>query len=93
MPALQDCAASSVVLRGNQVPRLWDVVSARMTSVPPIDTPEEVATKAMMTCSMTPNQFEGIVDGRAFYFRARWGEWYLMLAEPGSQEASKGTHI
>lgn len=24
-----------------------------------------------------PNQVFGTIDGRAFYFRARWGEWCL----------------
>lgn len=46
-------------------------------------TSEEIAASAKMTCSMMPNQFEGIADGRAFYFRARWGGWYLRIAQPG----------
>lgn len=44
---------------------------------------EEIAAKALMTCGGMPNQFEGIVNGRAFYFRARHGSWYLRLALPG----------
>lgn len=44
---------------------------------------KEVAAQATMTCSQMPNQFEGIVDGRAFYFRARHGEWSLRIAPPG----------
>lgn len=46
-------------------------------------TSEEIAAGAVMTCYQMPNQFEGIVDGRAFYFRARHGEWSLRLAHPG----------
>lgn len=37
--------------------------------------------KLICTCSRFPNQFEGIVDGKPFYFRARHGEWYLRVNE------------
>lgn len=40
--------------------------------------------KIICTCSQFPNQFEGIVDGKPFYFRARHGEWYLSVNEDGS---------
>lgn len=36
------------------------------------------------TCRGCPNQIEGTLDdGREFYFRGRWGYWYLTVAEPG----------
>lgn len=36
------------------------------------------------TCHSMPNQFEGLIDGKPFYFRARHKEWELRIAEPGA---------
>lgn len=47
------------------------------------DDAKQAAAEATMTCDAMPNQFEGIVAGRAFYFRARWGLWRLDVAHPG----------
>lgn len=35
--------------------------------------------QATMTCSMMPNQFEGMVNGVPFYYRARHGDYSLEL--------------
>jgi hypothetical protein len=36
------------------------------------------------TCRMMPNQIEGeLDDGRPFYFRGRWGYWYLAVGSVG----------
>ena len=40
-------------------------------------TASEIANQLAMTCARFPNQFEGIVDGHHFYFRARHGGWAL----------------
>lgn len=42
--------------------------------------------KIVLTCARYPNQFEGVVDGKAFYFRARHGEWRLQVNERGAGE-------
>jgi hypothetical protein len=42
--------------------------------------------KVVCTCSRYPNQFEGVVDGKQFYFRARHGEWRLQVNERGASE-------
>lgn len=48
--------------------------------------------KIICTCSQFPNQFEGIVDGKPFYFRARHGDWYLKVNEnaQGDLEGTDG---
>jgi len=45
------------------------------------------------TCDMMPNQFEGTVNGKPFYFRARWGGWRLDVAEPGGDPIMGGETI
>jgi hypothetical protein len=40
--------------------------------------------KIACTCAKYPNQFEGIVDGKPFYFRARHDAWYLAVNENAS---------
>jgi hypothetical protein len=46
--------------------------------------------KIVCTCARFPNQFEGIVDGKPFYFRARHDEWYLQVAENGEADTLDG---
>jgi hypothetical protein len=36
----------------------------------------------------SPVQGDGEVDGRPFYFRARWNSWELDIAEPGGEPLS-----
>jgi len=33
------------------------------------------------TCDVSPVQYEGTIDGRTFYFRARWDSWTFTIAE------------
>lgn len=42
--------------------------------------------KIFCTCYSHPNQFEGVVDGKAFYFRARGGVWSLRVNERGASD-------
>lgn len=35
-----------------------------------------------------PVQGDGEIDGRPFYFRARWSSWELDIAEPGGEPLS-----
>lgn len=40
---------------------------------------DEKPDEIRCTCPMMPNQFEGRVDGKPFYFRARHGGWSLQV--------------
>ncbi len=42
------------------------------------------------TTGAAPTQFEGEVDGAAYYFRYRWGRWQLAIAET-SEDAVAAT--
>lgn len=44
--------------------------------------------KIECTCGQVPNQFEGVVDGKPFYFRARGGSWRLDVNENASGDGS-----
>lgn len=44
--------------------------------------------KIICTCAQCPNQFEGTVDGKPFYFRARHGAWDLCVNEDGRGDGS-----
>lgn len=39
------------------------------------------------TCDQFPVQAEGGIDGDAFYFRARWGEWSIGIPSNPAHEA------
>jgi len=39
------------------------------------------------TCDAAPVQYEGTIDGRPFYFRARWNAWYFAVTA-GCDEAN-----
>jgi len=42
--------------------------------------PRLTVTEAKLTCPACPTQVEGTLeDGRAFYFRMRWGSWSISL--------------
>jgi hypothetical protein len=40
-----------------------------------------------MSCSAAPVQIEGLVDGRPFYFRARYQRWSFSVAERSDKNA------
>lgn len=44
--------------------------------------------KIVCTCERFPNQFEGVVDGKPFYFRGRWDHWYLVVNEDARGDGS-----
>ena len=45
--------------------------------------------RARMTCSESPVQIEGEVDGHALYFRARGGIWSVGISRDKLSEAQK----
>lgn len=45
--------------------------------------------KIICTSGAMPNQFEGVVDGCPFYFRARHGEWYMVVGPPGADRETR----
>lgn len=47
--------------------------------------PIDGVTDVVCTCPGMPNQFEGKVDGKPFYFRARWGCWRLHVNASGGE--------
>jgi hypothetical protein len=53
--------------------------------------PDALPVSFLFTCLAAPVQAEGMVSGRAFYFRARGQKWELTIAEqPGVDPADLG---
>ena len=50
-------------------------------------------TDLVCTCPAMPNQYEGRVDGKPFYFRARWGGWRLYVNDDVSGEGIDGAVV
>ena len=44
---------------------------------------DEVVINAVCTCSASPTQYEGDINGLQFYFRYRWGKWSVEFYEDG----------
>lgn len=50
-------------------------------------------TELVCTCPGMPNQYEGRIDGRPFYFRGRWGGWRLHVNSDTSGKGYDGTVV
>ena len=46
-----------------------------------------VAIEITRTCAACPVQFEGTVDGKHLYFRARWEHWTVVIADGDAIDA------
>lgn len=45
------------------------------------------------TCSSMPNQYEGTVNGKSFYFRARHGGWGLQVNDDPAGRGIDGMYV
>lgn len=50
-------------------------------------------TDLVCTCNGMPNQYEGKVNGKPFYFRARWEAWRLHVNSDTAGGGYEGTVI